>query len=108
MHGGRKPRQTKLTGGTRGGFEPVSAKTQPVSGPHRSQNSDIENSSSRDSPRNPRSSMRNVRYFPPQTGLSAAILRKCRQFTESGKTSARARGGWLGRQDSNLGMAESK
>jgi hypothetical protein len=38
----------------------------------------------------------------------AANHRECRHFAECRKTWGRDSGGWLGRQDSNLGMAESK
>jgi len=34
--------------------------------------------------------------------------RECRRFSHAWKSHRRDRTGWLGRQDSNLGMAESK
>jgi hypothetical protein len=40
--------------------------------------------------------------------LSAVNARKCRYFVEYPKSSARDPFGWLGHQDSNLGMAKSK
>jgi hypothetical protein len=52
--------------------------------------------------------VRAVRIFPQETGLLARNLRKCRHFVECVSSTARDCGGWLGRQDSNLGMAESK
>jgi hypothetical protein len=51
---------------------------------------------------------RKRRILPPETDLSAANPRKYRHFSEDRKILGRDRGGWLGRQDSNLGMAESK
>jgi hypothetical protein len=90
------------------GFELVSAETQPVSGRSRTKISDIENSPGRDTPQSSRPSARDARYSSPQTGRLAANLRKRRHFREYPKSLARDRCGWLGRQDSNLGMAESK
>ena len=63
-------------------FEPVSVITQPVSGRSRTKISDIENSSSRDLPRDLRPSVRGGRYSSPETGLLAANPRKCRLFAE--------------------------
>src|SRR5262249_45141467 len=54
------------------GPEPVSPKTRPVSRRSRSQISDIEKSSSRDLPRDLRSSVRNARQSSPETALYAA------------------------------------
>jgi hypothetical protein len=48
--------------------------------PRRSEISDIENSSSRDSPPNSRRFARDVRYPSLETGLLAANLLKCRRF----------------------------
>jgi tripartite tricarboxylate transporter family receptor len=58
-------------------FEPLSAKTQPVSGRSRCQISDIENSSSREWRRNSRPSVRDVRYSSPETGPFIANPREC-------------------------------
>jgi hypothetical protein len=55
-----------------GDFEPVSVKTQPVSGCSRSQISDIENSSSRDSLRNSRPLVGEALDFLPETRLLPA------------------------------------
>jgi hypothetical protein len=115
---GRRPRRRQLRrceagwGGSlrRGlssGFEPVSAETQPVSGRSRAQISDIENSSSRDGCRNLRPLVRDVRYSSPETGPFTANPRECRHSSEHRKRQARDHYGWLGRQDSNLGMSES-
>jgi len=38
----------------------------------------------------------------------AATPRECRRFSRTWRSHRRDRTGWLGRQDSNLGMAESK
>jgi hypothetical protein len=70
--------------GSRRGFEPVSAETQPVSGRLRAQISDIEKSSSRDSPPDSRPSAEGARNSSPETRLLAANLRKCRLFAECG------------------------
>jgi hypothetical protein len=69
--------------------------------------SDIENSASRDTPRNSRLSARDARYSSPMTRLLDANLRKCRDFREHPKSLAGDRGGWLGNEDSNLEMTES-
>jgi hypothetical protein len=89
-------------------FELVSAKTQPVSAGappgfrifkiHRAETY----------PRKSWPSVLGVRYLSTETGLLDANLPKCRHFAERGKSLRRDRCGWLGRQDSNLGMAESK
>ena len=42
------------------------------------------------------------------TAATAANPRKCRHFSDSRKFLRRDPGGWLGRQDSNLGIAVSK
>jgi hypothetical protein len=89
------------------GFEPVSAETQPVSGQPRTQISDIEKSSSRDSPWKSRPSARDARYSSPETGLLAAKLRKCRHFRQNLKSPVRDAFGWLGCQDSKLEMTKS-
>jgi len=53
-------------------------------------------------------SARDGRGSTPETGRLAANLRKWRHFRGYPKLPGRDPGGWLGRQDSNLGMAESK
>jgi hypothetical protein len=63
-------------------FEPVSAETQPISGRLPIQISDIEKSSSRDSPRDSRSSARIPQNCSPETGLLAVNARKSRYFLE--------------------------
>jgi hypothetical protein len=88
--------------------EPVSAKTQPVSDRVHSEISDIGNSSSGDSAQKYRAPVRTVGSSSPETGFAAANLRKCRHYSQRRKSVVRDRGGWLGRQDSNQGMAESK
>src|SRR6266446_633424 len=88
-------------------FEPVSAKTQPVSGHTTCQIPDIENSCSRDSSRKTPPSVGSARFSSPKTRPLPANPRKCRHFSDSRKFLRRDPGGWLGRQDSNLGMAES-
>src|SRR6516162_2821605 len=80
----------------------------PVSGRSGSQISDIEKSLSRDSTGNLPPLARAAQNSLPETGPVAANLRKCRLFAECGKLFGRDSSGWLGRQDSNLGMAESK
>jgi hypothetical protein len=70
--------------GVQSGFEPVSAEAQPVSGCLRAQISDIEKSSSRDSPPDSRPSVQDARNSSPETRLLAANLRKCRLFAECG------------------------
>jgi hypothetical protein len=45
--------------------------------------------------------------FAAETRLLAADLRKCRLFAPSANTPARDCYGWLGNEDSNLGMAKS-
>ena len=76
-------------------FEPVSTEMQPVSGPSARPISDIGNSRSKDSPWKIRAPVGNAPFPSPETLPFTANPRKCRQFTESGKTSARDRGGWL-------------
>jgi hypothetical protein len=83
-------------------------KTQPVSCSSAHKISDIEISSSRDSPRKSRPPARDARFSSPETGVLAANLRASRHFSERRKSLAGDHDGWLGRQDSNLGMAESK
>jgi hypothetical protein len=85
----------------RRGLEPVSAQTQPVSERLVVQISDIENSSSRDTPPNSRPSVPESRNCSPETGLLTANLRKCRFFAKSRKSPERDYGAWLGCQDSN-------
>ena len=100
--------ESKSGGSVKGrGFEPVSAPTQPVSGRSRSQISDIENSSSRDSSRNSRPSVRDALDFSPETRLVAANLRKCRLFAECAELPGRDRCGWLGSEDSNRDVSNS-
>ena len=89
-------------------FEPVSAKTQPVSGHTTCQIPDIENSCSRDSSGKTPPSVGSARFSSPKTRPLPANPRECRRFSHTWKSHRRDRTGWLGRQDSNLGMAESK
>src|SRR5258708_6209016 len=89
-------------------FEPVSAKTQLVSGHTTCQIPDIENSCSRDSSRKTPPSVGSARFSSPKTRPLPANPRECRRFSHTWKSHRRDRTGWLGRQDSNLGMAESK
>ncbi len=89
-------------------FEPVSAKTQPVSGHTTCQIPDIENSCSRDSSRKTPPSVGSARFSSPKTRPLPANPRECRRFSHTWKSHRRDRTGWLGCQDSNLGMAESK
>src|SRR5260370_9981400 len=89
-------------------FEPVSAKTQPVSGHTTCQIPDIENSCSRDSSGKTPPSVGSARFSSPKTRPLPANPRECRRFSNTWKSHRRDRTGWLGRQDSNLGMAESK
>src|SRR5258708_31357074 len=89
-------------------FEPVSAKTQLVSGHTTCQIPDIENSCSRDSSRKTPPSVGSARFSSPKTRPLPANPRECRRFSHTWKSRRRDRTGWLGRQDSNLGMAEIK
>ncbi len=89
-------------------FEPVSAKTQPVSGHTTCQIPDIENSCSRDSSGKTPPSVGSARFSSPKTRPLPANPRECRRFSHTWKSHRGDRTGWLGRQDSNLGMAESK
>src|SRR5258707_6836733 len=89
-------------------FQPVSAKIQPVSGHTTCQIPDIENSCSRDSSRKTPPSVGSARFSSPKTRPLPANPRECRRFSHTWKSHRRDRTGWLGRQDSNLGMAESK
>jgi hypothetical protein len=88
-------------------FEPVSAKTQPVSGHTTCQIPDIENSCGRESSRKTPPSVGSARFSSPKTRPLPANPRECRRFSHTWKSHRRDRTGWLGRQDSNLGMAES-
>jgi hypothetical protein len=83
-------------------FEPVYPTTQLVSGRLPIQISDIDKSSSRDSPRDSRLSARIPQNFAPETRLLAVNARKCRYFVEYPKSSARDPFGWLGWSDSNF------
>ena len=74
------------------GIEPVSAETQPVSGRLALPISDIENSSSRDSPRDSRPSARILQNSSPETGFVAANLRTYRHFCEYPISPGRDRG----------------
>jgi hypothetical protein len=47
-------------------------------------------------------------YRARETLGTAAKPRKCRRFPKNAETYSRDRTGWLGREDSNLRMAESK
>src|SRR6266446_2325134 len=69
---------------------------------------DIENSCSRDSSRKTPPSVGSPRFSSPKTRPLPANPRECRRFSHTWKSHRRDRAGWLGRQDSNLGMAESK
>src|SRR5258707_1328452 len=69
---------------------------------------DIENSCSRDSSRKTPPSVGSARFSSPKTRPLPANPRECRRFSHTWKSHRRDRTGWLGRQDSNLGMAESK
>src|SRR6267142_1795453 len=89
-------------------FEPVSAKTQPVSGHTTCQIPDIENSRSRDQPRINRPWVVSAGFSSPETRPLPANPRECRRFSNTWKSHRRDRTGWLGRLDSNQGMAESK
>ncbi len=53
-------------------------------------------------------SVGSARFSSPKTRPLAANPRECRRFSHTWKSHRRDRTGWLGRQDSNLGMAESK
>src|SRR5258708_2955044 len=85
-------------------FEPVSAKTQPVSGHTTCQIPDIENSCGRDSSRKTPPSVGSARFSSPKTRPLPANPRECRRFSHTWKSHRRDRTGWLGREDSNLGM----
>src|SRR6266436_2859379 len=86
---------------------PVSAKTQPVSGHTTCQIPDIENSCGRDSSRKTPPLVGSARFSSPKTRPLPANPRECRRFSHTWKSHRRDRTDWLGRQDSNLGMAES-
>src|SRR5258707_14899659 len=75
---------------------------------HHRQIPDIENSCGRDSSRKTPPSVGSARFSSPKTRPLPPNPRKCRHFSDSRKFLRRDPGGWLGRQDSNLGMAESK
>jgi hypothetical protein len=47
----------------------------------------------------------NGRIKSPETAQSSPNQRKCRRFPDNGKSHRRYRTGWLGREDSNLGIA---
>src|SRR5260221_4648791 len=53
-------------------------------------------------------SVGSARFSSPKTRPLPANPRECRRFSHTWKSHRRDRTGWLGRQDSNLGMAESK
>jgi len=75
-------------------FEPVSAKTQPVSGHTTCQIPDIENSCSRDSSRKTPPSVGSARFSSPKTRPLPANPRKCRRSSHSRKRRRRDRTGW--------------
>jgi hypothetical protein len=89
------------------GFEPVSAETQPVSGRPPIQISDIEKSSSRDSPRDSRLFVRFLENSWRETGSLPSNPRKGRHFRQYPKFPARDACGWLGCQDSNRDVSNS-
>ena len=74
-------------------FEPVSAKTQPVSG--HTQIPDIENSCSRDLSRKTPRSVGSARFSSPKTRPLPANPRECRRFSHTWKSHRRDRAGWL-------------
>src|SRR6266436_6153971 len=53
-------------------------------------------------------SVGSARFSSPKTRPLPANPRECRRFSHTWKSHRRDPTGWLGRQDSNLGMAESK
>src|SRR5713101_3448909 len=81
---------------------------QQVSGHTTCQIPDIENSCSRDSSRKTPPLVGSAGFPSPKTRPLPANPRECRRFSHTWKTRGRDSAGWLGRQDSNLGMAESK
>jgi hypothetical protein len=89
------------------GFEPVSAETQPVSGRPPIQISDIEKSSSRDSPRDSRVSVRFLENSWRETVSLPSNPRKGRHFRQYPKFPARDAYGWLGIEDSNCDVPNS-
>jgi hypothetical protein len=62
---------------------------------------------SRDSSRKTPPSVGSAGFSSPKTRSLPANPRECRRFSHTWKSHRRDRTGWLGRQDSNLGMAES-
>ena len=85
-------------------FEPVSAKTQPVSHHTTCQIPDIENSCSRDSSRKTPPSVGNAQFSSPKTRPLPANPQECRLFSHTWKSHRRDRTGWLRRGDSNSCM----
>src|SRR5260221_3632257 len=53
-------------------------------------------------------SVGSARFSSPKTHPLPANPRECRRFSHTWKSHRRDRTGWLGRQDSHLGMAEFK
>src|SRR5215204_7108706 len=70
--------------------------------------SDIENSRPEIRPQNSRSRAAFMKFSDAETSGSRANPRKSRPFCYDLEMTQRDDSGWLGRQDSNLGMAESK
>src|SRR5215204_1488258 len=70
--------------------------------------SDIENSRPETRPQNSRSRAEFMEFPDAETSGSRANPRKSRPFCYHLEMTQRDDCGWLGRQDSNLGMAESK
>src|SRR5258708_17692365 len=70
-------------------FEPVSAKTQPVSGHTTCQIPDIENSCSRDSSRKTPPSVGSAQFSSPKTRPLPANPRDCRRFSHTWKSHRR-------------------
>jgi hypothetical protein len=81
-------------------FEPVSAKTQPVSGHTACQIPDIENSCSRDSSRKTPPSVGSAQFSSPKTRPLTANHRECRRFSHTWKSHRRDRTVWLSTQSS--------
>src|SRR5258707_7087125 len=76
-------------------FEPVSAKTQLVSGHTTCQIPDIENSCSRDSSRKTPPSVGSARFSSPKTRPLPANPRECRRFSHPWKSDHKQPTGWL-------------
>ena len=72
------------------------------------QNLDIENLRPETCPQNLRMLPKNARSPAAETAWRLANPRNCRAFSAKLETARKPHTDWLGRQDSNLGMAESK